>query len=532
MKKLKFLALLAMMLIAATLLCACGNLANLNKVFNEAFDTKEKLFTKAEEIADLEQYSLTASNSEFAVFAKTLDDGFTAYKIYNFRKAALVETYPNSKDTTYKISLLEGIPAYCVEKESGETTSKAYYDAAGNKFAEVENVDKEISGAKKLNDKLAMINAVLYEIDQAEGKLEEKDAVPAYVSYNNITKANDEYFYALGNTVIIYNVDFEPVAVWTAPSYAKNLSTFVMNNGAVLVQYSVVLDEDAKKFDYYDNGDKYDLVSFVLSTKGAVNNAKLDYVVKQLVPNYDLYDENLEKEENVYTDKFENLAVIARIENQLIDTNSVNFDFVLMNNAGKAQKSLKLVDGQIGIPERISEDLFVVQTVYGEAIVNEKGKVQFAVTEGNVKYFGGYIVVEGRAIYNLEFEVIYDLIEKDAEIAGYEGDTVFVKAGEKKDEKYEILAFVNGSDEPESILTWDKTVESNKEFAVVDGVGYSIYDPKEKTYTYYAADTTELLTVKGAIAFVASGDNGKVAIYKAVEDGVTKFYAFTKDAEK
>lgn len=551
MKKLKILALLAMMLIAATLLCACGGFANLNKVFNKAFDTSAQLYTKAEELSDLEKFSLVSgATDDFAVFTKQVD-GYDAYKIYNFRTEKIVETYTNDKNTTYKISLLLGAPAYCVEKESGGKTSKEYYDAAGNKFAEVEDVAKEINGCNVVNNKLVIINAVAYEIDQADGTIKEKKSVPAYVSYNGITTANDEYFYALGNTIIVYDIDFEPVATWIAPSYAQGLRSFVLNNGAVLVQYSVVLDEDAKKFDYYANGNKFDLVSLVLSTKGDVKDVKLDYLVNTINTNYELYDEDLEKEENKYTNKFENIAIISRIENKLIDTEINNRDIVLMNNSGKAQKSLKMVDGQkvsvangvIVLPEKISENLFVVDTVYGEAIVNAKGKVEFAVTEGNIKYFGGYIIVEGRAIYNLDFEVVYDLIDKDAQIFdsdndatngcdGYAGDTVFVKVGEDTSKEYEILAFVAGSDEPQSIMKWDITLTNNKTFKIEKALGgYSIEDPAaDKKYTYYAADTTELISVDEALTLVADGNNGKTAIFKA--PSAEKYYVFTKGEEK
>ena len=52
MKKLKLLGLLAMMLVVATVLCACGNLGNLNKIFNEAYNTDAKLFKEAAEIEE------------------------------------------------------------------------------------------------------------------------------------------------------------------------------------------------------------------------------------------------------------------------------------------------------------------------------------------------------------------------------------------------------------------------------------------------------------------------------------------------
>ncbi|MBQ2999892.1 MAG: hypothetical protein IJD64_05460 [Clostridia bacterium] len=535
MKKLKLMGLLAMMLVVATVLCACGTLGNLNKVFNKDFDVTEKLFKEAAEIEDLKDFALIASNDTFAVFAKEKEQ-----KVYNFLTKEVAATYETDEDAAYTISLIAGMPAYCVTKVTEDVTSKAYYDATGANFANVEDVEKEISGARAVNAKLAIINAVAYTIDEAAGKLEEKAAVPAYVSYENITAANDEFFYAIvGGNVIVYDIDFTPVAVWNAPSYAQDIKTFVLNNGAVLAQYKVVLDEDAKKYDFHADGNKYDLVSLVISTKGNVKDVNLDYVVKALDTNAEYYDNTKAEEENAFTDKFENIAVIARIEDKMIDEKAINYDLVLMNNSGKAQQSLKMVDGQVVyddgdilLPYKLTAELFAVETVYGNAIINNKGKVQFAATE-EVGFFGGYFYVEDRAIYDLEFNVVYDLIENDAEIIGATGNTIFVTAiTEKKDDaavKTETLAFINGAAEGEVVDTWEKDGKNDKIFEIEYAIGgYSIYDPEAKTYTYYAADMTELLEVEAEIDFVAEGNDGDVAIFKVVEDGATKFYAFTK----
>lgn len=536
MKKLKLLGLLAMMLVVATVLCACGNLGNLNKIFNEAYNTDAKLFKEAAEIEDLKDFTLKVSNSNFAVFAKEKDQ-----KVYNFNTQEVVATYTNEEKTTYAIELLAGVPAYCVTKTADKTTSKAYYDATGANFANVDDVEKAIdANAKVVGDNLVIINAVAYIADLAEGKFEEKGAVPAYVSYENFTAFNGEYFYLINDgIIIIYDIDFKPVATWAAPSYAINATPNVLNNGAVLVQYSVVLDEDAKKFDYYMGGEKFDLVSLVINTKGKVKDVDLDYVVMELNANSYYYDDAKTEEENAFTDKFENIAVIARIEDQKIDANPTNWDLVLMNNSGKAQKSLKLVDGQIVydkndiiLPTKLTADLFEVTTTYGTAIINNKGKVQFAAT-ADVNYFGGYFYVAGRAIYDLEFNVVYDLIENDAAIIGMTGNTIFVTATtEKKDDaavKTETLAFIGGAAEGEVVDTWEKDGKNDKIFKIESSIdGYSIYDPEAKTYTYYAADMTELLEAKAEIKFVAAGNDGDVAIYSVTEDGATKFYAFTK----
>ena len=526
------------MLVVATVLCACGNFANLNKVFNEAYDADARQFTAATVIADLEDFEQVGANGEFALFAKTVD-GKLATKVYSFRQKAIVGTFSNSDNTTVEVTAVADLPAFCVksvtnEGKDDEATLYTYYDVAGNKIVELNEKQIVNAGATKLNDKLAIIDTAAYEIDEATGLMTKKADIPAYVKYDDTLKANDEYFYSLGKSVVIYDIDFKPVAIWNAPSYAENLKTFVMNNGAVLVQYVVELDEDAKKFDIYEDEAKLDLVSLVISTKGNVKEVELDYIVAAVLPNYDLYDENKATEDNAFTDKFENIAVIYKIENQLVDWSDLNNDFVLMNNAGKAQQSLKVVDGQTGLPERISADMFAVETVYGTAIIDAKGKVLFAATQ-DLEVFGGYIIVDGRAIYDLAFEVVYDLKANFATVIHKAGNVVFVKAGEKVDEKFEILAFVNGAKEATTITTYDKTVKTNVEFKA-EAVGYSLKstdDAGKVTYTYYAPNGTELLKTNAAIAAVAASANGDVAIYSVTDktdagEVVVKYYAFTK----
>ena len=543
MKKLKLFGLLAMMLVVATVLCACGNLANLNKIYNEAYDEDARQFTAATVIADLEDFEKVDGqvNGEFAIFSKEVD-GQIAYKVYSFRKQAVVGTFQNNATTKVAPTVL-GIPAFCVKSTTGEgkdaVVTYTYYNVEGGEIVKIDEKAVVTGIVKKVNDKLAIIDTVAYTIDEATGMMTKKADIPAYVNYEGIDAYNDEYFYEFINkegnkSAVIYDIDFKPVAIWNAPSYAEGLDYFTLNNGAVLVQYQVKLDEDAKKFDFYAEGNKYDLVSLIINTKGNVKNVNLDYKVIKVNPNYALYDENLAAEDNKYTDKFENLATIVRIENQLIDTNAWNRDFVLMNNSGKAQQSYKLVDGQIAEPERIAADKFKVETVYGTAIVDNKGKVLFAATQDLVVY-GGYIVINNRAIYDLSFELVYDLKANYATVIDAKGNTLFVKAGEKVEEKYEILAFVNGAKEATSIMKYDNTLTKNPEFKQHE-VGYCIVttgDDGKQTYTYYAPNGTELLKTTAAIEKVGVSTNKDVAVYSVKEvsaEGkeVTKYYAFTK----
>ncbi|MBO5938894.1 MAG: hypothetical protein J6Q82_05285 [Clostridia bacterium] len=527
MKKLKLLGLFAMMLVVAMVLASCATVSNLKKVFNEDFDVNEKLYTSAEKLSDLDGYTLVEANSEFAVFADA-EDGLKV-KVFSFRAGEVVgDTLTSDEDKTYVVTFVDGAPIYVVTKttatdDGDDKVMKYYHDATGAEIASVEE-KYEIGDAKVVTDKLVIINAVMYNVDAATGALTEKGAVPAYVSYDNFENYNDEFFYSFDEeTLIIYDLDFTPVATYTLPSYAVHSDIggypYVLNNGNVLIQYAVELNDDAKKFDFIEDTEKLDLVSVLVTPKGDVKDLDLDYVVTWLAPNYEVYDNTETPEENEFTDKWENIAGIAKIENKQLDFNRKNEDVVLMNNSAKAQKSLKLVDGQYGVPTKVADDLYVVDTVYGEALINGKGKLQFAVTEEYEAIVGGYIVTD-RAIYDLTFTLVYDLIANEAEVIDSVGNTVFVKEGDE--EKYSVLAFCNG--EQKTVYSYDVAKETNKDFELTE-FGYVIVD--EGSYTYYAADGTEIKTFDDEIDFVASNNDDKKIFAVATEDGFD-YYLLTK----
>ncbi len=524
MKKFRLLALVAVLLVSVMVLSSCGTVWNLNKVYNKNYDVSEEYYTNVEKLGDLTDFVKAKSNSEFAIFGKE-----DTIKVFGFRKGEVLKTITTGEEADYDISFVSGAPIFCVTKttpatEEGEddVVTNTYYDAQGDEILSVK-ANKEIGTPNVVSDKVVVINSVAYAIDVKTGAVEEKAEIPPYITAD-FDACTDKYYYDFEDTtIIIYDDEFVPTATWTAPSYAEmGLEPKVLNNGNVLVQYSVTLDEDAKDFDIYDEDGKYDLVTKIITPKGNVKNVNLDYIVMYVMSNYDLYDEAEEKEDNEFTNKFQNIAVIAKIENQQVDTSVEGLDYVLMNNSGKAQQSLKLVEGQAGAPVKIGDDLYAVETVYGEAVIKGNGKIKFTFTNDEVMKIGSYFVTE-YAIYDLDFEKVYDLTEEDVAFDESVGDTVFVKEGD--DDKYSIIAFCNG--EKETVYSYDKESATNKEFEYTD-FGYLITDKEaEKPYTYYTANGEKLMNTVEKFIPVAEGYDGAM-IVSVVEDGAVNYYLLTK----
>ncbi len=527
MRKFKLLSLIAVVLVMAMAFSSCALFsAGFNKIYNKNYDVSADVYTDAKSISDLDGYTFTGeSNDNFAVFTSGEGDNIST-AIYSFRTGKVAIKLPTDVTTTYTVEFIDNAPVFrAVKTVTGDTettVTHVYYDASGDSFISVE-ADKEVGVPTLVTPEIIVINSKVYDISE-DGTVDEKAELPAYLSVHAFDDYTDKYFYDLGNTIVIYDDEFVPVATWTAPSYVENgISTFVLNNGNVLIQYAVLLDEDAKDFDVYNADGKYDLVSLILTPKGKVKEINLDYIVTEVIKNTELYDEDEDKEDNLYTNKFENLAVIARIENKKIDESVAGIDYVLMNNNGKAKTSLKLVDGQVYLPTMIAKDLFVVETLAGSAIVNAKGKVKFNITDDNVNIIGQYILTAD-AIYNFEFEKVYDLKSNEAEYLTVSGDTVLVVAGDE--EKYSIIAFCNGEDE--IIYKYDAEAESNKEFELVGDYGYLIIDnDAELPYSYYASNGKAIFSLESRAELVADGYDGTLLV-STVKDGVTVYYTVTK----
>lgn len=542
MKKFKLLAFVAMALVAVFALSSCGTVGNFNKIFNEEYDFSADAYKTVTKISDLKDYTAVNGNDTFVVFDKADSDGNVKTVVYSLITNSIVKTVESDDDIVYSVGFLSyGVPVCVItsttvvdapnpdEWDTGDygdveepTVTKTYYDATGKELLSV-NADAEAGEPKVLyGSDYIVINAGVYKVDAEAGSVESVKEIPAYVSVDGLYGFNGEYFYAVADSsIIIYDADFAPVATYAAPSYAENMNEFVLNNGNVLVQYTVALAEDAMFYDFLEDGVKYNLVTKVLTVKGKEKTLPLNYFIEELMPNSYFYDE--EAEENEFTDKFENIAVIKKIKNHKVDEEEANWDIVMLNNNGMVGQSLKVVEGQYAeIPEKIGEDLFMVETVYGSAMIDSKGNVKFQITNSDVEVYGKYIIATN-AIYDLSFTKIYDLGANDATIQTRFSDTIFVKAGEDDDYSY-IMFDSNGNQK--TIYTYDDDEEIYCD--IIPGLGYVIYERDDDVteYEYFAIDGVKLIETEACMNMVATGSD--CMIVSVTEDEKTNFYVIKK----
>jgi hypothetical protein len=93
------------------------------------------------------------------------------------------------------------------------------------------------------------------------------------------TKSGENYLDTYDSAYVVYDKDLNETVRYNFPGYATSKKAFLLANGNLLVQYSVVLADEATEFDYIESNASYELVT--------LNVHKDD--VKQIDVNYYIY---------------------------------------------------------------------------------------------------------------------------------------------------------------------------------------------------------------------------------------------------
>ena len=530
MKKFRLIGIIAVVLLAAMLLASCGASASLTKVLNKKYDISSDLYASKGKIAELDGFTYQNSTYEFALFYDINDNGMKVQKLFSFAEGKVIATYTNSAQKVYDVNFYDNVPAYILVEETiaqdPTAEDETVYKLLNVKGEEIAAAPKDTPAyISTITDDLFIFDAVLYSVDE-DNAITKKADIPEYLSVNNINYAIDDYFYDKNSdSVAVYDEDFKLLTYWELPGYAEgNIS--ILNNGDIFAQYTYELADDAEKYDYIEDGTKYDLTTVIVDAKtGKEKEIKADFVAISIMPNEKLYDEDADKADNVYTNKFENIAYIVRIENQRVDTDSYrNVDIVLFGNNGKPGASLRSFDEQgEGFPTKIGEDRYLVTLKTGDKyIINSKNKIIASISSGTLSRKAGFFVGE-KAVYNTDLEAVYDLKANEATVLDSVGDTLFVKK-ELADDSYEIIS-LRGT-EQKSVLTVTK--DDNKEFFTVSNIGYGIRVTDDKgvtSYTYYNVAGTELLSAEIRLYGVMTSDNN--CILYGMNGVINEYYLFT-----
>ena len=532
-KKIRFLVVLLLLIATALSLTSCNKIpvaGSFSTVLNADYTPEEALTKNALEIKELQGYTFVEAKGELMVFECESELG-KSKAVFSTRNKKVVLLLESTSSESVDIKLTSSIPAFtvirtpllCADNSECESVCELY-DATGSLAASVKGKACE---AIAFADTV-LFNSASYAIDEADGSLSKIADIPENLYVEKCSDWNDKYFYTYDETINVYSREFKHVYSWTIPSWGKYISKNMLSDGRVLVQYLGPLDVNVDDYDIYEMDEntgetkKFDVYSVLLDPeKRTEKKIKLDYLVEQVTTGAEL----LRASENngMYCDGIENIAHIYPIENGQVDYSDANADIVLMDNNARLKKSLKIIDDQnAALPTCIGDNVYIVSTVYGMALIDIDGNLLHQINNMSVATVGENLVSEEK-IYTLDMEEVYSLYGEGADVAAYLNGTVFLKKGSSTD--YSIVA-IKGKEQRE-ICKYNAFDLETTTFEELSDVGcYALYSSVKGEYSYYNSSYELLLTSSARLESVESDFARGVGIYSANVDNEMKYYIF------
>ena len=545
-RKTALTVVIAAILLVTMLLSSCGGSIKHIKSYYDIFD-KDMAYTSdvsydatyvalpelenyvIDSYEDVDGYNVELANEEFVVFTTLTETGVISHKVLSMRSQKVVATFAE-KNAIHEIRPADGIPGFVVKKTVIDpdidtllglsnviSVTYSLYDAAGN--CVVTTTNKEMPYA--LAD-MVIYDYSVYTYDQ-EGIITKKCDIPEYLLLEDCFYWNDTYLYVAEdcNGYSVYDRDFNSVSHWCAPGYEMDgCDMYVLNSLDVLVQYKVILDNDAEDFDYVINNDDYlnlkiDLETFIVDVEtGEAKELKdFDYVIGGVTSKESMLRGSNDPDLADFF-KFDNLVTLIPIVEQQLDDSHASIDLVKLSDKGKIEKSVKYVDCQnADIPSRIDEDLFTVGLLTGQtAIIKAEGEIVHKL-DHSYRIVDRYIVGT-QAIYNFDLEKVYDIRGKMGTVIGIMENTVYIN--EDKGNGYDIVTFRDG--ETRTIFSYNMDNPSGNVFQLMEHAHcYMIYNAGSGEFSYYNSEdehitnSSKMLTLRHAseshMAYLMWNDN-------------------------
>ena len=487
MKK-KLLVLVAMLLCVVTVLASCASSMKFEKIVGDGtYNDENPTLTTAAKVDVKGEYKY--AEGDLALFEDVnAETGVSTYYVYNLATGAVVYTVADSEktegnvtttvehefefmtqwDTTWFMVFIETVTETVVEGE--EPKEEEHYtvslrDAKGAEFATATDIYDLDDGETVLD--LIIYNEKAYRIAD-DGSIAYAFDYSALRSVPRVSSKVGDYYYAPIETysngpepivvgMQVYNSNLELVAYYEKPSYISSDAEAVykpLNNGNVLIQYSVLENDMAEDYTYISDGDKYTLYTFILNVeKGTSKEISLDYVVEDVYARdaradyemdyWKLYGMNQE---------IENLAEVYPIENERVNMSASAEKVAVMTNKGKINGMIDgLIDNMMpGAIFHVAPNRWVVLNhSYQMFLLNEKGEVLGEISNVDMEElmeaaFEGngvkpYFILNDK-IYDWDLAVKYDMHANKADVVLEMNHGVLME-----NEDDELLLYANGT---------------------------------------------------------------------------------------
>ena len=434
MKK-KLLVLVAMLLCVVTVLASCASSMKFEKVVGDGtYNDENPTLTTIAKLDVKGEIELEDSEGDLVIFKETSEEtGLSTYTVYNVALGKNVWTGTETKTESgenytrvrYEVSLLEQwgttiLSVMTMNLTATKTEDDYDYDtkidvkamaADGTEFLSITDVkESQMMNSWFVEDLLCLDGKVYRIADDGTVALAFEWSALRGKPEEDLRKLGNFYFEGDDDYIDIYDASLNLIGTYYLPSYAEEGDFYVLSNGNILIQYSVMQDIMAEDYDYIESMAKFNLHSFLFNAEtGKLKELDLDFVVED-VWSYDADDEDW-----YFNEKIENVAWVSYIVDQRIDTSDAAIKMVALSNNGKDAGAIDNL-----IPNMDCEGLWHVATnrwiasnmAGQDFLLNEKGEILGEVSgidwdEANANFF----VLNGK-IYDWDLNVKVDLSEQ------------------------------------------------------------------------------------------------------------------------
>lgn len=419
MKKSKWIVLLCLMLCTAIFLSSCGSRVNIiEDVYNLEKLEYEAPFTptKAEALATYTGWGATSVTENVIRFTK--DDSTSLYNLATAKEVkSITETDTLEIVHISGRALDDGIEFIWVATEETAEDGKVavktvIYDASGKEIATANR-----AAVPQFMADLILFDNVMYRIAK-DGSVSRAFDYASLAAIPQIVAYNEDYYYGVDlgvdytiQKIFVYDKTLNLLNAYVSPSYAE-ITPIFLDNGNLLIQYVLLLPDDAKEYSYIeeDGGkmSKYALTSLIYDVEdGEATAVELDYLVTYGMSRNVYYGFN-ESEIEFFNEDIDNFVTAYPIVDQRIDesASAVKLYSIDANGGIEAELNTYFTLQGSNLPEPIAPNFYMIDNEADQALLlNKNGEVVGDITNADV--YNGYLLAGGK-IYGYDLKMIYD----------------------------------------------------------------------------------------------------------------------------
>ncbi len=512
--KVLLITVISAVLITALILTAVSLI--LTKGILKYYDIDIKAPTLLTSSTKLDNGTLMSSQSELAYFVNATPQGQTVTTVYNLQTGTVVfshtkeATDPNA--VTVTLGKVGTQPFFVTETRdaAAKVLASSLYNATGGSLAAA---SKDPEFVLYNNDVIAF-NGNAYAVNE-DGVLTKAFAID---DFSNITATANadavgrEYLYFInGQSFTVTDKQGNLVAAYTVRNYdvtAEQFTWNVLENGNVVFQYQFLLSDGAEEYDFTrtESGkvQKIDVVTELLKvSSNKVKDIDAEYVIsaagmQNLNTTPDLAD-------HMVADFSKNLARINRFEDGLLAPSA---ELVVLDNGLDIDQTASDIVADAMMVGKVSEDWYIAVTSHGYlSIVDRHGSVEKTMSGMGLDMTSNYFIT-AKAIYNHEFEMVYDMAANGYEKERVTGDLILLKR--EVDGKTEYARYANGA--VTVILSATATDTTYVESDVSGLYCIATVGNSATVYQYYNNQGASIGAFTAELTQLMEADNGAVLV--------------------